>query len=76
MDAKYITKASGEPIHSWLTIYTINLGARPRKREKGGEETVPSSSFLARPQVLLTHQNHSFPSLSNVCHSGKRLICV
>ena len=21
MDAKYITKASGEPIHSWLTIY-------------------------------------------------------
>ena len=25
MDAKYITKASGEPIHSWLTIYTIRL---------------------------------------------------
>ena len=25
MDAKYITTASGEPIHSWLTIYTIRL---------------------------------------------------
>ena len=25
MDAKYITKASGEPILSWLTIYTIRL---------------------------------------------------
>ena len=25
MDAKYITKASGEPIHYWLTIYTIRL---------------------------------------------------
>ena len=25
MDAKYITKASGEPIHSWFTIYTIRF---------------------------------------------------
>ena len=25
MDAKYITTASGEPIQSWLTIYTIRL---------------------------------------------------
>ena len=25
MDAKYITKASGEPILSWLTIYTIRV---------------------------------------------------
>ena len=25
MDAKYVTTASGEPIHSWLTIYTIRL---------------------------------------------------
>ena len=25
MDEKYITTASGKPIHSWLTIYTIRL---------------------------------------------------
>ena len=25
MDAKYVTKASGEPINAWFTIYTIRL---------------------------------------------------
>ena len=36
---------------------------------EGRRGTCSPSSFLARPQVLLTHLKHFFPSLSNASHT-------